>query len=162
MAPAPGASQNWDGELARILRSSGRGRGAVLINATRSSHCGTQNPFPIEQVRGFITQNGAALRNAGHHDIAAALKAIDVDALYPDLERLEQHLNTIEEEMIAKLRAKASDGLLREIGRALERELRPYRSKMTADQLAMLERKFLDRRLLESAELPRLSLFYLP
>jgi hypothetical protein len=32
---------------------------------------------------------------------------------------------------------------------------------MTADQIAMLERQFLDRRLLESADLPRLSLFYL-
>jgi hypothetical protein len=32
---------------------------------------------------------------------------------------------------------------------------------MTADQLAMLERQYLDRRLLESARLPRLSLFYL-
>jgi hypothetical protein len=32
---------------------------------------------------------------------------------------------------------------------------------MTPDQLAMLERQFMDRRLLESAGLPRLSLFYL-
>jgi hypothetical protein len=32
---------------------------------------------------------------------------------------------------------------------------------MTADQISMLERQFLDRRLLESAGLPRLSLFYL-
>ena len=40
-------------------------------------------------------------------------------------------------------------------------ELRPYRSKMTAAQLAMLETQYLDRRLLESASLPRLSLFYL-
>jgi len=32
---------------------------------------------------------------------------------------------------------------------------------MSADQLAMLERQFLDRRLLEGSRLPRLSLFYL-
>ncbi len=32
---------------------------------------------------------------------------------------------------------------------------------MTAEQLAMLERQFLDRKLLEAAGLPRLSLFYL-
>jgi hypothetical protein len=31
---------------------------------------------------------------------------------------------------------------------------------MTDEQLAMLERQFLERRLLESARLPRLSLFY--
>jgi hypothetical protein len=37
----------------------------------------------------------------------------------------------------------------------------PYRGKMTADQLSMLEKQYLDRRLLEQANLPRLSLFYL-
>ena len=35
------------------------------------------------------------------------------------------------------------------------------RGKMNAAQLAMLEKQFLDRHLLESANLPRLSLFYL-
>ena len=32
---------------------------------------------------------------------------------------------------------------------------------MTAEQLARLEKQFLERKLLESAGLPRLSLFYL-
>jgi hypothetical protein len=132
-----------------------------LLNAKQSARGKIQNPFPIEQVRGFIIQNAAVLRNAGNLDIAAALEEIDVDALYSDLERLEQHLAAIEKQMIATLRAKASEGLLREIGRALERELRPYRNKMAADQLLTLENKFLDRRLLEAARLPRLSLFYL-
>jgi hypothetical protein len=45
--------------------------------------------------------------------------------------------------------------------RDLDAYLRPCRSKMTADQLAMLERQFLERRLLETSGLPRLSLFYL-
>jgi len=39
--------------------------------------------------------------------------------------------------------------------------LRPYRGKMTADQLAMLEKQYLERILLEKARLPRLSLFYM-
>jgi len=43
----------------------------------------------------------------------------------------------------------------------LEQQLKPYRGKMNTEQLAMLERQFLDRRLLETAKLPRLSLFYL-
>jgi hypothetical protein len=63
--------------------------------------------------------------------------------------------------MIARLRASASEEQLFEARRELDRELKPYRSKMTADQLAMLEKKFLERRLLESSALPRLSLFYL-
>jgi hypothetical protein len=43
----------------------------------------------------------------------------------------------------------------------MESTLRPYRSRMTADQIAMLERQYLDRRIQEKAGLPRLSLFYL-
>ena len=43
----------------------------------------------------------------------------------------------------------------------LDRQLRPYRGKMTADQLSMLEKQYLERHLLERAKLPRLSLFYL-
>jgi hypothetical protein len=45
--------------------------------------------------------------------------------------------------------------------RELDATLRPYRGKMTADQLAMLERQYLERALLDKAGLPRLSLFYL-
>jgi hypothetical protein len=39
--------------------------------------------------------------------------------------------------------------------------LAPVRRKMTAEQIALLEKQFLQRKLLEKAELPRLSLFYL-
>jgi len=63
--------------------------------------------------------------------------------------------------MIARLRAAASDEALLEARRTLDRELKPYRGKMTADQLAMLEKQFLERKLLEASGLPRLSLFYL-
>jgi hypothetical protein len=118
-------------------------------------------PFPIDDVRAFLTRNSEKLRHAGHEEIAASLESLDLDTLYSDLEQLEQRLTAIEEKMIARLRASASEEQLFEARRALDRELKPYRSKMTADQLAMLEKKFLERRLLESAALPRLSLFYL-
>lgn len=118
-------------------------------------------PFPIEDVRAFLKRNAEALRRAGHEETAASLEALDVDALYTDLEQLEQRLTAIEEKLVAKLRASASEEQLFEARRALDQELKPYRSKMTADQLAMLEKKFLERRVLESAGVPRLSLFYL-
>ncbi len=118
-------------------------------------------PFPIDDVRAFLTRNAATLRKAGHEESAASLESLDLEALYADLEQLEQRLTAIEEKMIARLRAAATEDHLFEARRALDRELKPYRSKMTADQLAMLEKKFLERRLLESAALPRLSLFYL-
>ena len=43
----------------------------------------------------------------------------------------------------------------------MDRQLAPVRRQMTADQIAQLEKQFLQRKLLEQAELPRLSLFYL-
>jgi hypothetical protein len=43
----------------------------------------------------------------------------------------------------------------------LDFQLRPYRGKMTAEQLARIEKSFLDRRVYEESGLPRLSLFYI-
>ena len=118
-------------------------------------------PFSIEDVRAHVQRNAAILRETGHGDLAESLERLDLEELYRDLEQLEQRLTAIEEKLIARLRASASEEALFEARRALDRELKPYRGKMTAEQLAMLEKQFLDRRLLESSGLPRLSLFYL-
>ena len=58
-------------------------------------------------------------------------------------------------------RTRLTDEELFEMRRELELQLRPYRSKMTGDQLARLERSFLDRKVYEKAGLPRLSLFFM-
>jgi hypothetical protein len=118
-------------------------------------------PFAPDDVREFLARNATALRKAGHEDLAASLEALDVDALYSDLEQLEQRLTALEQKMIGRLQAAATEDELFEAKQRLDRELKPYRGKMTADQLAMLEKQFLERKLLESAGLPRLSLFYL-
>ncbi len=94
-------------------------------------------------------------------EAAEMIEALDVDALCGDLEKLEQRLREIEEKMIAQLRASANEAALLEARHALDLDLKPYRGKMSADQLATLEKQFLERRLLERAGLPRLSLFYL-
>jgi hypothetical protein len=118
-------------------------------------------PFSLDEVQSFLARNAKGLRDAGHPDIAASLESLDAPALYTDLEQLEQRLTAIEEKLVARLRSQASDESLFEARRALDQELKPYRGKMSADQLTMLEKQFLERRLLASAGLPRLSLFYL-
>jgi hypothetical protein len=118
-------------------------------------------PFALEDARAFLVKNAAALRKAGLEEQAASIEALDVEALYADLEQLEQRLGAIEEKMIAGLRLATTDEALFQARQALDHELKPYRSKMTAEQLARLEKQFLERKLLESAGLPRLSLFYL-
>jgi hypothetical protein len=133
----------------------------AIANASPAPRKESKAPFPLEDVCSFVARNAQALREAGQDDSAASLQALDLDALYFDLEQLEQRLTSIEEKLIARLRAAASEEALFEARRALDRDLKPYRGKMTADQLAMLEKQFLERRLLEAAGLPRLSLFYI-
>ena len=135
----------------------------AMLNAgiTAASKTETAAPFPIDNVRAFLARNAETLRTAGHEEIATLLESLDLDALHSDLEQLEQRLTAIEERMIARLLATASAEQLNDVRCELDRELRPYRGKMTADQIAMLGTKFLERRLLEAASLPRLSLFYL-
>ena len=118
-------------------------------------------PFSLVDVRAYVARNAAALRKAGLEELAAALEALPVDTLCSDLEQLEQRLTALEEKMIARLRADASDEALFEARRTLDRELKPYRGKMSTEQLAMLEKQFLERKLLQNKSLPRLSLFYL-
>ncbi len=133
----------------------------ALLNALPAQRKESAPPFTAGDVRAFLERNAAALRKAGYQDLAASLDGLDLDALYADLEQLEQRLTVIEEKMIARLRGTASDEALFEARRTLDRELKPYRARMTADQLAMLEKQFLERKLLEASGLPRLSLFYL-
>ena len=96
-------------------------------------------------------------------DVAQRLQdlAADCSAHLQDLEALEQRLSALEEKIVAVLRASQTEETLFSLRQTLEAELRPYRSKMTADQLGLLERRYLDTALLERAQLPRLSLFYL-
>jgi len=132
-----------------------------MVNAGTSQRKEAAPPFPLEDVQQYLHRNADALDRAGFTKQAEALRALNVDALYHDLEQLEQRLTAIEEKLIAELRTSASEEQLFEARRALDLDLKPYRSKMSAGQLALLEKQFLERRLLESAGLPRLSLFYL-
>jgi hypothetical protein len=78
-----------------------------------------------------------------------------------DLEDLERWLTVLEEKLTAALTAAAPEEMMVEIRRELDRALAPYRRKMTAEQLSLLERQYVQKRLLERFGLPRLSLFYL-
>ena len=134
---------------------------AIANGAVGKNAEATAAPFELDALREYVKANAAALRKAGHEDLAASLENLDLDALYGDLEQLEQRLTAIEEKMIARLRAAASEEGLFEARRSFDAELKAYRSKMSADQLGMLEKQFLERKLLQASGLPRLSLFYL-
>jgi hypothetical protein len=79
----------------------------------------------------------------------------------PRLEDVERRLTMMEEKLVAAMTASASDDDLVAIRAEADRELAPYRRKMPAAQIDHLQRQFLQKRLLEKAGVPRLSLFYL-
>ncbi len=132
--------------------------------------------FASGEVAAFLRANAAALREAAGlpqvsgeaaavRDIAAALEALADQPATQDsqnLEDLERHLTVFEEKLLAALTQVASADELVELRREVERGLAPYRRKMKAEQLAMIEKQFLQKKLFERHHLPRLSLFYLP
>jgi hypothetical protein len=121
-------------------------------------------PFELEELKAFLSKNALALADRpGYSDVASALSlfASNAEMHYADLEELEQRLTALEDKMSAIARSALSEEELFQARRELDSTLRPYRGKMSAEQLAMLERQYLDRRIQERAGLPRLSLFYL-
>jgi hypothetical protein len=119
------------------------------------------SPFPEKDVQRYLLNNAAALRkDEAFESIALRLEQL-AESSCKDLEPLEQELTVLEQRLIALLRSRQTDEAALQTKRDLEAQLRPYRGKMTAPQLAMLEAQYLERSLLESSGLPRLSLFYL-
>lgn len=134
-------------------------------------------PFSREELRNHFAKAAEKLRKAAAKlrgripALAEKLSetSVRLDEMQPlldapgmlDVEDLERHLTVLEDKVSATLSSNAEEQILLELRRELDRLLAPYRRKMTADQLAVLERQFLQKRLLEKYEVPRLSLFYL-
>ena len=78
-----------------------------------------------------------------------------------DLEDVERRLAALEARLFAAATLTLSADQLVSIRRELDAQLKPYRRKMTAEQLASLEQGYLQRKSLEALGLSRLSLFYL-
>jgi hypothetical protein len=134
-------------------------------------------PFSRDELRAFLLRNTERLaraadklcaadpelvRHIGHTGAALAALAPLLDSpAQLDLEDLERRLTVLEEKLTAALTAAADEETLLTIRRDLDRQLAPYRRRMTAEQLNQLERQYTQKRLFERFDLPRLSLFYL-
>jgi len=79
-----------------------------------------------------------------------------------DLEDLERRLTILDEKLHALLLSHASEELMLKIRREIDSQLALYRRKMKAEQLALVEKQYLQKRLLDAYQLPRLSLYYFP
>jgi hypothetical protein len=79
----------------------------------------------------------------------------------PRLEDLERRLTVLEEKLFALLMAATPDEDLVNVRAEADRDIAPYRRKMTASQIEQLHKQYVHKRLLERCGVPRLSLFYM-
>lgn len=140
----------------------------ILANATpgQPANAEVEAPFSASELGQFLAANADALRQTGRAafaEMAAALEELASAAMeyLRNLQELEQRLSAMEDKIVAIARSEQTEEDLFQARRDLDSHLSPYRGKMTAGQLSMLERQFLDRRLFEKMRLPRLSLFHM-
>ena len=132
-------------------------------------------PFSREELHAYFSRNAAQVRHAAVNramqaDFAGKLEQIaqsldSAGALLDapgslNLEDLERRLTVLDEKLQALLASHASEDLLLQIRREVDAQLAAYRRKMKAEQLALVEKQYVQKRLLEEFGLPRLSLFY--
>jgi hypothetical protein len=119
-------------------------------------------PFTLDELKRHLTEAAARITLPELAGARASVEEIlaQAETHYANLEDLEQRLAALEDKMIATARARQTDSDLYMARQELDAQLRLYRGRMTAPQLAMLEKQYLDRWLLDHCQLPRLSLFY--
>jgi len=154
----PSATSIANEELARYFE-----RNAERMEKTR---------HPSAEVRTLVAEQAATLRELAAELVPTPLKPTAglngppasppaVKETPADLEALERRMTVMEEKLFAALWSHASDEELMEARAQAERELAPYRGKMSGPQIDQLLRQYGNKQLLERHGLPRLSLFYL-
>jgi hypothetical protein len=136
-----------------------------------------KEPFTRQELKKYFEENAARLEStAGKiesehtglakviRETAKSLKAntalLDTPGAL-DLEDLERRLTVSDEKLYAALLTDAGEETMLKIRREMDRQLAAYRRKLKAEQLALVEKQYVQKRLLEEFGLPRLSLFYL-
>lgn len=125
-----------------------------------------------ERVKAYLERNAAEFADATVPAAAKALVVEDARVLREmaaalgggaaaDAEDLERRMTVMEEKLFAALLAATEDEALVAIRAQVEKEIAPYRGKMTTPQVELLLRQYTNKKLLERYGLPRLSLFYL-
>jgi hypothetical protein len=133
--------------------------------------------FSRDELRTYFARNAMRLRASAQkrrasdatlaariEETAARLDEIGVVIDSPgavDLEDVERRLTVLEGKLSAALASEADEETMLGVRREMDRSLAPYRRKMSAAQLAQLEHQYIQKRLFEHFEVPRLSLFYL-
>jgi hypothetical protein len=148
----------------------------AAAGAQPASNAQVREPFARPELRAYFERNAAKLRmGASRYEHTqtslakslcdAAEKLISAETLLEapgtlDLEDLERRLTILDDKIHAALLTHVSEELMLKIKREVDSQVAAYRRKMKADQLALVERQYSQKRLLDEYQLPRLSLYY--
>ncbi|MEO6804033.1 MAG: hypothetical protein ABI197_12405, partial [Granulicella sp.] len=131
-----------------------------------------ESGFEPDRIARYLQQNASLIENAKlapPADIVAAETATRLRGLAEglpvepsiSLEELDRTLSVLEERLFAALLTATVEDELVALKEQAARELAPYKGKMQSVQIKQVQQQFLQKRLFESRNLPRLSLFYM-
>ncbi|HXC46752.1 MAG TPA: hypothetical protein VNU20_00575 [Candidatus Sulfotelmatobacter sp.] len=159
-----------------VLEAAEESQEAAAGAQPANGNAGAKETFSREDVRAYLERNITLLRKAAErvaasqmavaellgavaNSLSGAMTLLDAPGQL-DLEDLERRLTILDEKLHASLMSHASEELMLRIRREVDSQLSAYRRKMKAAQLAVVEKQYLQKRLLDEYRLPRLSLFY--
>jgi hypothetical protein len=159
-----------------VLQAAEEQQDAATGSVPKNAGAAAGEPFSRDELKEYFARNAARIKEAATNrfalqpalaaslrEIASALEASATLLDSPgtlDLEDLERRLTILDDKVHALLTSGAPEELLLKIRREVDGQLALYRRKMKAEQLAMVEKQYVQKRLLEEYGLPRLSLFY--
>ena len=149
---------------------------AAAGSAPKNGKATAKEPFSREELRVFFAKNAAQIDRIANgmkstrQEFAERLREIakSLCGVVPlldtpgalDLEDLERRLTILDDKLQSALISHANEETMLKIRREMDGQLAAYRRKMKAEQIALVEKQYLQKRLLEEFGLPRLSLYY--
>ncbi len=144
---------------------------AVGASASKEERKAKQG-FDSESISAFLIRNAKELSVIPIPDSKTALRVTlqeavntlrELAAAKPSsgLENLERRLTVLEEKLFAALLTSTADEEIVAIRAGADRDLMPYRRKMSGPQIELLQKQYVQKFLFEKYKLPRLSLFYM-
>ncbi|HXM99675.1 MAG TPA: hypothetical protein VN982_14475 [Candidatus Dormibacteraeota bacterium] len=159
-----------------VLEAAEQDQESAAGKGPKSGKKNAQEAFSRDGIKTYIMKNAAAIFQAADRyakeigalaerlrEIAKSLESSLILLETPgalDLEDLERRMTVWDEKILATVMSHANEDLMLKIRREADRQLAVYRRKMKAGQLALVEKQYMQKRLLDEYSLPRLSLFY--
>jgi hypothetical protein len=159
-------------EAASEMQEAAAGAGPEV----RRNSAAASEPFSREELGRFLDERkNKLLLSAEKHaaasahlaqqfrEVASAIPALKAILDWPgrlDLEDFERRLTVLDDKLTAALTSAANADTMLGVRRDMDRALAPYRRKMSAEQIASIERQYLQKRVFEIYGLSRLSLYY--